>query len=168
MNPPNKKRGRQRKNNIPSSQPPSSPYSQPPSSTAQPPSSPSQPASSPSQPPSSPYYQSASSTSQPSSQPSPLSNAHDVSASLTAMKRLKIRKRREITQKPAHPIREAMPTLLLAMALITSPTTVITTNDRYDTASLYPTRSARFRRSSALQPTVQVQTECVSEPALST
>ena len=76
------------------------------------------------------------------------------------MERLIIRNRREITQKPAHPISEAMPTLLLAMALITSPTTVITTNDRYDAASLSPTR---FRRS-----TVQLQTECVSEPAIST
>jgi len=84
------------------------------------------------------------------------------------MERLQIRKRREITRKPAHPISEAMPTLLLAMALITSPTTVITTNDRYGTASLSPTRSARFRRSSDLQPTVHVQTACVTEPALST
>jgi len=84
------------------------------------------------------------------------------------MERLQIRKRREITRKPAHPISEAMPTLLLAMALITSPTTVITTNDRYGTASQSPTRSARFRRLSDLQPTVHVQTACVTEPALST
>ena len=106
----------------------------PPPSPSQPASSTSQPSSSPSQPPSSPYSQPASSTSQPSSQPSPL----------TAMERLKIRKRREITQS-AHPIREAMPTLLLAMALLTSPTTVIATNYRYDTTSLSPTRSARSR-----------------------
>ena len=91
------------------------------------------------------------------------------------MERLQIRKRREITQKQTHPIREAMPTLLLAMALLTSPTTVIATNDRYDTASLSPTRSARSRRSSALsparsaatslQPTNPVETECGSSPA---
>ena len=40
---------------------------------------------------------------------------------LSAMERLVIRKRREIPPKPSHPIREMMPTLLMAMALIASP-----------------------------------------------